>query len=52
VPSLAQQTLMMRVLKGEPLDAAHWLIPGLMCGIIGVLCLAYVSRALRTHAVK
>jgi sodium transport system permease protein len=52
VPSLAQQTLMVRVLKGEPLDAAHWLIPALMCGIIAALCLAYVSRALRTHAVK
>ena len=52
VPSLAQQTLMMRVLKGEPLTALHWLIPGLMCVIMGGLCLAYVSRALRTNAVK
>jgi sodium transport system permease protein len=52
VPSLAQQTLMMRVLKGEPLTAAHWLIPALMCVIMGGLCLAYVSRALRTNAVK
>ena len=52
VPSLAQQTLMMRVLKGESLDAVHWLIPALMCVIIGILCLGYVSRALRTQAVK
>ena len=52
VPSLAQQTLMMRVLKGEPLTAAHWLIPALMCVIMGGLCLAYVSRSLRTNAVK
>lgn len=51
VPSLAQQTLMMRVLKSEPVDAAHALIPTLICVIITVLCLAYVSRSLRKNAV-
>ena len=52
IPSLAQQTLMMRVLKSEPVDAAHALIPTLICVIIAVLCLAYVSRSLRNNAVR
>jgi sodium transport system permease protein len=52
VPSLAQQILMMHVLKAEPFTPAHWLIPTLMCVIIAGLCLAYVSRSLRTNAVR
>jgi sodium transport system permease protein len=52
VPSLAQQTLMMHVLKAEPFTSAHWLIPTLTCVIIAGLCLCYVSRSLRTNAVR
>lgn len=47
VPGLAQNTLMMRVLKGEDLT---WLqvLPGVLVGaVLVVLCLGYVARSMR-----
>ena len=47
VPGLAQNTLMMRVIKGEDLT---WLqvLPGVLVGaVLVVLCLGYVARSMR-----
>ncbi len=52
VPSLAQQTLMLHALKGEPFTALHWLVPTGVSAGIAAACLAYVNRRLRTNAVK
>jgi sodium transport system permease protein len=52
VPSLAQQTLMLHVLRAEPIALWQWLIP---CGIglvLTVVGLAYVGRAMRSNAVR
>ena len=47
VPGLAQNSLMMLVLKGETLTAAQ-LLPGLLVGIaLTIACLAYVARSMR-----
>lgn len=47
VPGLAQNSLMMLVLKGETLTAAQ-LMPGLLVGIaLTIACLAYVARSMR-----
>jgi len=51
VPSLAQQTLMLHVLRAEPIALWQWLLP---CGIgllLTVVGLAYVGRAMRSNAV-
>ena len=52
VPSLSQQTLMMRMLKGDPFTLLHWVAPAAVCVGLALLALAYVSRALRTNAVR
>jgi sodium transport system permease protein len=52
VPSLSQQTLMMRLLKSEPFELMHWVVPAGVCLGLALLGLAYVSRALRTNAVR
>ena len=47
VPGLAQNTLMMLVLKGEALSAAK-VMPSVVVGIaLTVACLAYVARSMR-----
>jgi sodium transport system permease protein len=52
LPALAQTTLMGRVLRGEPVGAVDWLLPGVACLLLAVLALAYVARALRHAALK
>ena len=52
VPALAQNTLMMRVLKGEAFDAVQWLIPTLVCMVMMVAALAFVASRLRDAALK
>lgn len=52
VPALAQNTLMMRVLRGESFTAAHWVIPFVVCVLVTVACLLLVARRLREVAVK
>jgi sodium transport system permease protein len=47
VPALAQSTLMLRVLKGESLDAVQLGVPLLVCALLAALALAYVTRQLR-----
>jgi sodium transport system permease protein len=52
VPSLSQQTLMMRVLRGEEFTWMHWVWPSVVCFALAAVALFYVSRALRRNAVK
>ncbi len=52
VPALAQNTLMLRVLKGEGFDSAQVLIPLLVCAVLTGASLLYVARQLRVMAVK
>jgi sodium transport system permease protein len=50
VPALAQLTLMGRVLKGEAIATADYLLPLLMCALLVLLCLGFVARRLRRTA--
>ncbi len=52
LPALAQTTLMARVLKGEVLAAADVLPGVLVCALLTLLSLAYVTRALRSLALR
>lgn len=52
VPALAQTTLMGRVLKGEVLPFADLMPPVLVCAGLTVLAVLYVSRVLRSAALK
>ncbi len=52
VPALAQSTLMGRVLKGEALVAADVLVSGVVCAALVVVALAYVTRTLRSAALR
>jgi sodium transport system permease protein len=52
VPALAQNMLMTRVLKGEPLDAAAVLVPLLVSAALTVAGTWFVARALRGAAVR
>ncbi|MES2952239.1 MAG: ABC transporter permease [Pseudomonadota bacterium] len=52
VPGLAQNTLMMLVLKGEPLTLAR-VLPGVLVGAgLAVLCLLYVARSMRAAVAR
>jgi sodium transport system permease protein len=52
VPVLAQSTLMGRVLKGEALVAADVLTSLAVCVVLVVVALAYVTRTLRSAALR
>lgn len=52
VPALAQSTLMTRVLKGEALVAADWMVPLAVCLVLTALGLAWVSGRLHDAAVR
>lgn len=52
VPALAQSTLMGRVLKGEALVAADVLTSVAVCAVLVVVALAYVTRTLRSAALR
>ena len=52
VPALAQYTLMNRVLRGEPLDAAQVGVPLLVSALLAAACLAYVAARLWAAAVR
>jgi sodium transport system permease protein len=52
VPALAQSTLMGRVLKGEDFGAAQVLVPLFVCAVLTVASLVFVTRRLRSAAVK
>ena len=52
VPALAQNVLMTRVLKGESFDTAQVLVPLGVCVMLTGLCVWFVSRTLRSAAVR
>ena len=52
VPALAQNTLMLRVLKGEGFSAFQVGVPLLVCGLLTVGSLWFVARSLRGAAVR
>ncbi|MEQ1804718.1 MAG: ABC transporter permease, partial [Burkholderiaceae bacterium] len=52
LPALGQNTLMTRVLKGEELSAAQWLIPLVVSLALGGASLCFVARRLRRAAVQ
>jgi sodium transport system permease protein len=52
VPALAQSTLMGRVLKGEALVAGDVLTSVAVCAVLVVVALAYVTRTLRSAALR
>ena len=52
VPALAQNTLMTRVLKGEELSAALWLLPLCVSVALGAVSLWFVAARLRGAAVR
>lgn len=52
VPALAQNTLMLRVLKGEGFSAFQVVVPLLVCGLLTWGSLWFVARSLRGAAVR
>jgi len=52
VPALAQNTLMTRVIKGEDLTLLQFAVPFLVCVVLTVAGLWFVSHHLRRTAVK
>jgi sodium transport system permease protein len=52
VPALAQNTLMMRVLKGEGFSAPQVLVPLFVCVLLTAAGLWFVAHRLRGAAVK
>jgi sodium transport system permease protein len=52
VPSLAQQTLMMHVLRAEPIALWQWAVPSAFAALVTVIALFYVGRAMRANAVR
>lgn len=52
VPALAQNTLMTRVLKGDALGAIQVFVPVLVCVLLTVVGLWFVTRTLRNAAIQ
>ncbi len=52
LPGLAQNIVMNRILKNEPLDALTLGLPPLVALVITVVCLTFVARSLKAAAVK
>ena len=51
VPSVAQLTVLMKVLRGEPLTAAHLLVPAAVCVAVTAACLWQQARLLRRESI-
>ena len=52
VPSLAQQTVMLRVLRGDALHLQHLLVPTAVSVVVTVLCLVVLARRLKNLAIR
>lgn len=52
VPALAQNTLMLRVLKGESFGLEHFVVPLVVCVAVTLAGLLFVAGRLRNAAVK
>lgn len=51
VPSIAQLTVLLKVLRGEPLMALHLLLPAAVCAVTTIACLWLQSRLLRRESI-
>jgi sodium transport system permease protein len=52
VPSLAQQTVMLRVLRGDALEWPHLIVPTLVSLVVTALALTLLSRRIKALAVQ
>jgi sodium transport system permease protein len=52
VPALSQNTMMTRVIKGEPLPLAQLAIPYVVTAVLCLVALSYVARTLRQAATR
>ena len=52
VPSLAQQTVMLRVLRGDELHLQHLLVPTAVSVVVTVVCLVVLARRLKALAIR
>jgi sodium transport system permease protein len=51
VPSVAQLTVLMKVLRGEPITASHLLVPAAVCAVVTVVCLWQQAQLLRRESI-
>ncbi len=51
VPSVAQLTVLMKVLRGESLTATHLLLPAAICLAVTAVCLSLQARLLRRETI-
>jgi sodium transport system permease protein len=51
VPVLGQQMVLSRVVRGESITLAHWLVPSAAAAIVAALCVALVARLLRDERI-
>ena len=52
VPSLAQQTVMLRVLRGDALHLQHLVVPTAISLVVTVICLVLLARRLKNLAIR
>ena len=52
VPSLAQQTVMLRVLRGDDLHLQHLVVPTAVSVVVTVVCLVILARRLKNLAIR
>ena len=52
VPSLAQQTVMLRVLRGDELHLQHLLVPTVVSLVVTAVCLVILARRLKNLAIR
>lgn len=52
VPALAQQVVMLRVLRGDALQIEHMVIPTVMCIALTVGCLYFLAYRLKSVAIR
>jgi sodium transport system permease protein len=51
VPSVAQLTVLMKVLRGEPVTAFELLLPAAVCLLVTAACLWQQARLLRRESI-
>jgi hypothetical protein len=51
VPSVAQLTVLLKVLRGEPIGSIHLLLPALVCLAAAAGCLWLQARLLRRESI-
>src|SRR6267142_493292 len=51
VPAIAQLTVLMRALRGDPVGTSDLVIPGAVCAAAAVICLALQARLLKRETI-